>query len=163
MSTKRRAQRQNGPVWPQANSIVADALAAAARAKRPTVPPVHLGHLLQRYGLLHCEGADPAKLLLRESGSSETGEMVGGADTLHSTFNDLIIRHAAGLVPRFDDVLEVRPLALQLGDFAIEDIPYHGHWVGIAVEGEKLTVTVDGEELGQGSTARGLSLQGFLR
>ena len=81
----------------------------------------------------------------------------------HSTFNDLIIRHAAGLVPRFDEVIEVRPLRLGIGDFAIHDIPYHGHRLGIAVQGDRVAVTLDGEWLGEGAVADGLHLAGFLK
>lgn len=153
----------NGAVWPGANAVVAEAMARALREKRGGFAARQLGHLMQRFGLMHCEGGDPDRLLLREYGSGVTGEMWGAPDSLHGSFNDLFIRHAAGLVPRFDDVLEVRPLDVRMGDFAVEDIPYHGHWIGIEVRGDDLFVRCDGEELGRGSTRRGMSLQGFLR
>lgn len=153
----------NGPTWPHANSLVADAMATVIRRDDSPLRPAQLGAFLKLFGALHCEGGDRRKLLLREYANAETGVGQGCPDYMHSTFNDLIIRHAAGLVPRFDDVIEVRPLRLGLGDFAIEDIPYHGHRMGIAVRGETVTVTLDGERLGEGSVDVGLHLAGFLK
>lgn len=154
----------NGPTWPHAVSVAADALASALREREQSaVRPAQLGDLLRRYALFHCEGGDPKRPLLREYGNADTGEGQGCPDYLHSTFIDLLIRHAAGLVPRFDDVLQVRPLALRLGDLEIEDLPYHGHRVGIAIRGDELTVTLDGEVAGQGSAQRGLTLAGVVR
>ena len=98
----------------------------------------------------------------RESGDADSGRNFGSADVLHSTFNDLLIRHWAGLVPRFDDTLEVRPLDLGLGDLRIDDIAYHGHRVAIAITGDTLAVFVDGQQVGQGSAGAGLVLEGVL-
>ena len=53
-----------------------------------------LGEFLRRFAALHCEGGDDKKLLLREYANAETGVGWGCADYMHSTFNDLLIRHA---------------------------------------------------------------------
>jgi hypothetical protein len=154
----------NGPTWPHAVSLAADTMAQAVRHyPGSAITPARLGELLVRFARFHCEDGDPARPLLREYGDGETGVNWGCADYMHSTFNDLLIRHAAGLLPRFDDVLEVRPLALGLGDLTIADIPYHGHRVTIALEGEQVRISVDGQPIAVGSAANGLSLTGFLR
>lgn len=154
----------NGPTWPHAVSVVADAMAVVLRRyDQRAFQARKLGELLQRYALFHCEDRDRARLLLREYGDGESGAGEGCPDYLHSTFNDLIIRHALGIVPRFDEVLEVRPLAVGLGDLSVEDLPYHGHRIGVAIRGERLIVTIDGEVAGEGNADRGLGLSGMLR
>lgn len=154
----------NGPTWPHADSLVADSMASAVRHyAEGTITAAHLGELLRRFARFHCEDGQEDRPLLREYGDGETGVNWGCADYLHSTFNDLIICHVLGLMPRLDDVLEIRPLAVGLGDLRIEDIPYHGHRLAIAIEGEALRVWLDGEPLAVGSVQHGLSLTGFLR
>ena len=141
----------NGPVWPHATSLVADALARVARTDPTAARTLHLearlGELLRAYAAFHRENGDPKRPLLREYGDADTGRNWGCADYLHSTFQDLVICHWAGLIPRFDDTLEIRPLALGLGDLHLERIPYHGHFLDIRLQGETLTVHVDGKPL----------------
>lgn len=154
----------NGPTWPHSLSLVADAMARVLRSPtRGALRPEHLRHLLDRFARFHAEGGDDTKLLLREYGDGETGANWGCADYMHSTFADLMIRHAFGIVPRFDDVLEVRPLALGYAKLRCEDIPYHGHRVTIEIEGPRLRVWCDGRRLGEGSVADGLFLGAALR
>src|SRR5690606_31060352 len=111
-----------------------------------------LGELLDRFARFHCEDGDPGKLLLREYGDGETGVNWGCPDYMHSTWCDLVIRHLAGLVPRHDATLEVRPLPLFAPDdprsgFRLEDVPYRGHRVGIEIRGRELEVWLDGRSL----------------
>jgi hypothetical protein len=168
----------NGPSWPHATSLVIDAVARvvrgtsepnarlfAARAAdgSPLSDARFLGELMRRYARFHCEGGDPARPLLREYGDADSGRNWGCADYLHSTFNDLVIRHWAGLVPRFDNTLEVRPLDLGLGDVRIDEIAYHGRKVSIALAGDVLEVFVDGKSVGKGNAGEGLAVDGALR
>ncbi|MCC6671461.1 MAG: hypothetical protein IT458_10390 [Planctomycetes bacterium] len=153
----------NGPTWPHAASLVADAMALQLRRQhRGGLEPRHLGEFLRRFARFHCESGNPSLPLLREYGDGETGVNWGCADYLHSTFLDLLVRHLGGLVPRADGVLEVRPLPLELGEFAFEDLPYHGHRIGLAVRSGRLRVTVDDRQVGEGDARIGLFLDGVL-
>lgn len=153
----------NGPTWPHANSLIADTMAVVLRSYGPSaVQPGHLGELLRSFAQFHCEDGEPSRPLLREYGDGETGVNWGCADYLHSTWLDLVIRHAAGLTPRDDAILEVRPLALGLPDFALHDVPYRGHRIGIRIARGRLFVTVDGRAVGEGNVAEGLQLSGVL-
>jgi hypothetical protein len=154
----------NGPTWPHANSQAADVIAAAVRSYHGhRLTGADLGELLRRFARFHCEGGDPRRPLLREYGDGETGVNWGCPDYLHSTWLDLLVRHALGLVPRFDDSLELRPLELGLGDFEFADVPYHGRRLGARIHGGRLTVTIDGVVAGTGRVADGMFLGGGLR
>ena len=154
----------NGPTWPHANSLIADTIARALRSQHPgPLRAEHLAAFLRAFARFHAEGGDPQRLLLREYGDAETGVNWGCADYMHSTWNDLIIRHAAGLVPRFDDALVVRPLECGIDEFVLEDVPCRGHRVGVTRLGKRLRVFVDGVLAGEGSVADGLFLGGALR
>ncbi len=152
----------NGPVWPHATSLVADALARVARSGWPAARALrveaHLGELMRAFAAFHREGGGSGPLLLREYGDADLGRNWGCADYLHSTFQDLVVCHWAGLVPRFDDVLEVRPLDLGLGDLRLEDVPYHGHRLDIALAGEDVTVRVDGKEVARAKARTGVEV-----
>ena len=165
----------NGPYWPHAACLVIDAVARVVRERSdPRVQLLRarsddgkelsderfLGELMRRFARFHCEGGDPSRPLLREYGDADSGRSWGCADYMHSTFNDLLIRHWAGLVPRFDAVLEVRPLDLGLGDVRIDDIAYHDHKVSIAIRGDELAVFVDGKPVGKGSARAGVVVDG---
>ncbi|MDW7679443.1 MAG: hypothetical protein SCK70_02695, partial [bacterium] len=52
-------------------------------------------------------------------------------DYMHSWWIDLIIKHVVGFTPRADAKLELKPLPLELDYFAMEGIPYHGHFVSV--------------------------------
>ena len=52
-------------------------------------------------------------------------------DYMHSWWIDLIIKHVVGFTPRADGKLELKPLPLGLNYFAMEGIPYHGHFVSV--------------------------------
>ncbi len=124
----------NGPTWPHANSLVLDALARVLREypAEGIVSREDFERLLDRFARLHFEGGDPAMPLLREYADGDTGANWGCPDYLHSTFDDLLIRHLGGLVPREDDTLELDPLVRNLAWFRFDGVPYRGHILTIA-------------------------------
>ncbi len=150
----------NGPTWPHANSLVLDALARVLREypAEGIVSREDFERLLDRFARLHFEKGDPARPLLREYADGDTGENWGCPDYLHSTFDDLLIRHLGGLVPREDDALEIDPLVRNLAWFRFDGIPYRGHLLTIAWDrpdgdwkladfSEGLSVAVDGRRV----------------
>ena len=154
----------NGPTWPHATSLVADAIGVALRRYEPSaVTAEKLGELLDAYARFHFEDGDPSRPLLREYGDGETGVNWGCADYLHSTWIDLVIRHAIGLQPRLDDTLEVHRLPLGLPGMSVMGLRYHGHVVDIDALGDATTVYVDGVVVGRsGSSERAFVLPGVL-
>jgi hypothetical protein len=146
-----------GPTWPHAVSLVADTIARVLREEVSSpLAPRHLAELLRSFARFHCEDGDPARPLLREYGDGETGVNWGCPDYLHSTFCDLVVRHVLGIVPAFGKELAVRPLPLGLGDFAVEDLPYHGHRLAVRIAGDVLAVEVDGREAARGTVGEGV-------
>lgn len=122
----------NGPVWPHANSLALRALVEGiCRYEEPGLPRSAVWEFLRAYTLMQLEGGDPGRPLTLEYYDAQSGEGVGCLDYFHSTYNDLIIRCVAGLVPRDDDVIELDPLVEQWDHFAFEGIPYRGHRLDI--------------------------------
>jgi hypothetical protein len=159
----------NGPTWPHANSLVADAMEQVLRTRRaPPFRAADLGRLLDRFARFHAEDGDAGKLLIREYGDGESGVNWGCADYFHSTWCDLLIRQLGGLVPRHDAVLELRPLPLfppedPRASFRFDDVPYHGRRLGIeVVRGRELIVRIDGALVARGDARLGLVLDGAL-
>jgi len=121
-----------GLTLPYTNSLVAEAMAVALRAlKQRHITRRRLMDFLWLYAGLQLEGDDPLRLLTREAYDTTTGEGYGALDCLQSSFNDLLIRHVAGLTPRPDDTLEVAPLCTGWDWFALRDVPYRGRLVTI--------------------------------
>lgn len=159
----------NGPTWPHANSLTADAMASVVRTRHaPPFAASDLGVFLDRFARFHAEDGDAGRFLIREYGDGESGVNWGCADYFHSTWCDLLIRHLGGLVPRHDGVLEIRPLALFAPDdpratFRFEDLPYHGRRIGIeVVRGTDLIVRLDGVVVARGDARAGVQLDGAL-
>jgi len=121
-----------GLTLPYTNSLVAEAMAfAIRRLKQRHITRRRLMDFLWLRSGLQCEGDDPARLMTREAYDTHTGEGLGAYDCLQSCFNDLIIRHLAGLTPGTEDTLEVSPLATGWDHFAVRDVPYRGHEISI--------------------------------
>ena len=60
-------------------------------------------------------------------------QMSGSEHYNHSTFCDLVITGAAGIVPRPDNILEVSPLFPEDWDyFCMDGVRYRGHSITIA-------------------------------
>jgi hypothetical protein len=122
----------NGPTWPHAQSIAAEAMARALRSGESTaVTPALFEEFLRRFAFLHFENGDPDRPLIRETYDGETGAGTGCADSLQSTFNDLLIRHVGGVVPVSGDRLEFYPVVQGLDRFRFRRLLYHGREVEI--------------------------------
>jgi len=146
----------NGPAWPHAQSVAAEAMARALRSSAKTaVTPALFEEFLRRYARLHFEEGDPDRPLIREFHDGETGAGRGCADTFDSAFNDLLIRYMGGIVPGSRDALELFPIVRGLDRFRFRRILYHGRDVEIvwvrpgtknpyAGRPEGYTVVVDG-------------------
>ncbi len=124
----------NGPVWPHAESIVANALANGIRVyESKDVTPEKLYELLNAYTKLQYEDKGTwLKPNVHEEGNADDGRMYGCPDYFHSTYNDLIIRLVGGLVPRNDDTVELYPVVGAPWDhFRLDRVPYRGHMLTI--------------------------------
>lgn len=124
----------NGPVWPHAESIVANAMANAIRIyESQDVTPKKLYDLLDAYTKLQYEDKGTwLKPNVREEANADDGQMYGCPDYFHSTYNDLIIRLVGGLVPRNDDTVELHPVVgVPWDHFRLDRVPYRGHMLSI--------------------------------
>ncbi len=124
----------NGPVWPHANSIVAQAMAQGIRTyMSPVVTPAKIWELLDSFTSLHYDDKGAWKQPnLREEGNVDDGTTYGCPDYFHSTYNDLIVTLVGGLVPRDDDVIELYPVVEAPWDhFRLDRVPYKGHMLSI--------------------------------
>jgi hypothetical protein len=84
----------NGPVWPHANSIIANALGEVLRNGRDhDLRPADLRDFLMEYAHSHFEHDDLARPMIRETANAETGEQWGCPDYFHSTWIDLVFRY----------------------------------------------------------------------
>jgi hypothetical protein len=124
----------NGPVWPHAESIVANALANGIRAyQSKDVTPRKLYDFLDAYTRLQYEDKGTWKSPnVKEAGDADTGEMHGCPDYFHSTYVDLVIRLVGGLVPRNDDTVELYPVVgVPWDHFRLDRVPYRGRMLTI--------------------------------
>ena len=124
----------NGPVWPHAESLVAQAFGQAIRSYGArNVTPEKLWDLLDSYTSLHFEDKGVWKQPnIHEEGNADDGQMYGCPDYFHSTYNDLIVTLVGGLVPRNDDVIELYPVvAVPWDHFRLDGIPYRGRTLSI--------------------------------
>jgi len=129
----------NGPTWPHATSVTLDAVANAIRGYRQDqIKLKHFWHMLDRYTHLHFSDDDLARPLFREYNHGETGVATGCPDYFHSTFCDLIVRHVAGLQPRSDGRLVVRPIPGPLRRFALRGLGYRNHSIDIVYNSNRL-------------------------
>ena len=151
----------NGPVWPFQTTQALTAIANLLNDDHQSVVTrSDYTRLLRQYARLHLRDGRPD---LEEDYDPATGNAIVGLARshhyFHSGFDDLIISGLAGVRPRADDVLEVNPLVptdpadpQYLHSFALQDVPYHGHLVGIVFDadgkhyhlGVGLFVLVDG-------------------
>ena len=151
----------NGPVWPFQTTQVLTGMANLLNDdQQSVVTRSDYMRLLRQYARLHLRDGRPD---LEEDYDPATGKPIVGLARshhyFHSGFDDLIISGLAGIRPRADDVLEVNPLVptdpadpQYLRTFALQDVPYHGHLVGVVFDadgkhyglGAGLFVLVDG-------------------
>jgi hypothetical protein len=156
----------NGPTWPHSISLVASGLALFLQ-KHGTpegLPDARerLFTLIERFGRAQFEGGDFGRPHTGEFYRSDDARwLTRERDYNHSTWADLVITALVGLIPRDDDVLEVRPL-LPVGTwehFCLDDLSYRGRLLTVVWDdpaaaedyyhdGDKgLTVYVDGRRL----------------
>ncbi len=155
----------NGPSWPFATSQTATALGnLLCNYEQSVMSKSDYYNLLHTYANSQFdtndagervpyidENLDPftgewiARRRLRETGNLPDGAD-RGADYNHSTFCDLVLSGLAGVRPRADGTLEIKPLFDEnsLDYFCADGILYHGHY---------LTVMWDktGERYGKGA------------
>ena len=122
----------DGAIWPFATSQTLTALQNLLRNYRqPYVTAADYMRELGKYAASHVRaGKISISEVVRDPYVAEMG---GSEHYNHSTFCDLVITGAAGLVPRADNVLEVDPLFPKDWDyFCLDGVRYHGHLVTIA-------------------------------
>ncbi|MCL1964563.1 MAG: hypothetical protein FWF69_05825 [Firmicutes bacterium] len=137
----------NGPSWPFATSVTLTAMLNSSCARDGFF------HLLRAYARCHTrrtksdgtavrwldENINPftgewlSRSILESWGwPAEKGGFERGKYYNHSTYCDLIITGLAGLKPRSDDIIEVRPLIPDSWDyFCLDSVSYHGRSVTI--------------------------------
>jgi hypothetical protein len=149
----------SGQSWPYATTQTLKALANYLQSGGKQLTPNDYYDLLSIYARSHRKDGKPylAEALHPDSGSFEGHDAYNHSEHyFHSGYCDLIITGLMGLVPRDDDVLEVRPLAPTDWDyFAMDDVPYRGYRVSIAWDklgeryshGKGMHVLVDGRRV----------------
>ncbi|TWT36732.1 Beta-L-arabinobiosidase precursor [Posidoniimonas corsicana] len=164
----------SGQSWPFATSQTLKALANALQAGELDLSREDYVDLLQIFARSHRKNGRPylAEALHPDTGSFEGHDAYNHSEHyLHSSFCDLVITGLAGLRPRDDDALEVRPLALEEWDyFALDDAPYRGHLISIVWDktgdryglGPGLRVLVDGRQVGAADGLEGLVIEGAV-
>jgi WD40 repeat protein len=150
----------SGQSWPYATSQTLKALANLLQEyDQEVVTSADYLKLLKTFAKTHRKHGTP---YLAEACHPDTGSFAGhdsynhSEHYFHSSFNDLIITGLAGLRPRDDDILEVKPLApAEWPYFALDGVPYKGHIVSITWDrdgtrynrGKGLRLHVDGKVL----------------
>lgn len=149
----------DGAVWPFATSQTLSALARLLHSR--TEAPLdrrHYFNALSIYARGHQRGGLP---YIGEYMDETTGQWLKGRSERsryynHSSFADLVITGLVGLVPREDEIIEIKPLLP--GDswdwFCLDGVPYHGHSLTILWDrtgeqyglGAGLRVFADGQE-----------------
>ncbi len=137
----------NGAVQPRANALIAEALAGAVR-RRPDAGVSRRAYydFLQRWVRAQFEDGDASRPRVGESYDADTGAwLTRTTDVFDAAFADLLIRHAGGLVPRSDDLLEFWPIVDAWSHFKFEGVPYRGKLLGMEWKrGEGFYVRVNG-------------------
>jgi hypothetical protein len=150
----------SGQSWPYATTQTLKALANSLQSGSKTLTNADYITLLDIYARSHRKDGKPylAEALHPDTGSFEGHDGYNHSEHyFHSGYCDLVITGLAGLVPREDDTLEVRPLAPAEWDyFALDAIPYRGHLISIVWDkngdryqlGKGLHLLVDGQRVG---------------
>ncbi|XID94925.1 glycosyl hydrolase family 65 protein [Paenibacillaceae bacterium WGS1546] len=127
----------NGPVWPFAVSQTLTAMANMLHDyKRHDLTPAHYREQLASYTALHYDTGSRSALMARENHHpDERRWLAPAANYHHSTYADLVITGLAGLRPRADGALDVRPLLPpEWHYFALQDIPYRGRSITLVFD-----------------------------
>jgi hypothetical protein len=122
----------DGAIWPYATSQTLTAMQNLLRNyDQPYVSAADYMRELGKYAASHVlDGKPSIAEVLRDP---FVRQMSGSEQYNHSTFCDLVITGAAGIVPRPDDILEVSPLFPEDWDyFCLDGVRYRDHLVTIA-------------------------------
>lgn len=128
----------NGPTWPHANSLVANAIANALRdyATNRHATPERYWDFFERWTRLHFESGELDRPNIQEYYHGETGVGWGCDDYFHSTWCDLVIRHVAGLRPSAGERLVLDPIPGPLTHFRLDRLRYHGRELTVEWNGD---------------------------
>lgn len=149
----------SGQSWPYATTQTLKALANFIQGGGKTLSPRDYVELLAIYARSHRKDGKPylAEALHPDTGSFEGHDTYNHSEHyLHSGYCDLVITGLAGLVPRSDDALEIKPLAPSDWDyFALDDVAYRGHSLSILWDktgeryalGKGMHVLIDGQRI----------------
>ncbi len=125
----------SGQSWPFATTQTLKALANLLQSGGQVLTPDDYVHSLAIFARSHRKDGKPylAEALHPDTGSFEGHDGYNHSEHyFHSGYCDLVITGLAGLVPRNDSTLEVKPLAPSAWEyFAVDDVPYRGHLVSI--------------------------------
>jgi hypothetical protein len=153
----------NGPSWPFQTSQVLTGLANLLDDySQSVVTPADYLRLLRQYTRQHLGSGDQPDI--QEDYDPDTGRPIVGLTRSHhyehSTYVDLIMNGLIGIRPRSDETLDIAPLIAadlppdgrRIRYFALQNLAYHGHDVGIIYDaegsryaaGRGLSVFVDG-------------------
>ncbi len=165
----------DGAIWPFATSQTLTGLANYLnRSEAPVVGDTTFFRQMKRYVESQHHRGRPyiGEYLDEVTGYWLKGDQERSRYYNHSTFNDLIITGIAGLRPRADRTIEVRPLvpAGSWDWFCLDKIRYHGHDITILWDrhgdryhrGKGLRVLVDGREAGHRETLGRLVCENVL-
>jgi len=122
----------DGPIWPFATSQTLTALQNVLRDyDQPWVTAADYMRELHKYAASHTRDGKPdISEVIR---NPYIAQMAGSQHYNHSTFCDLVITGAGGLVPRNDETLEISPLFPAGCDyFCLDGVRYRGRLVTIA-------------------------------
>ena len=162
-ATALRECQWNGPSWPFQTSQALTALANLLDDyPHPGIEPTDYLSLLRQY--THQHFLAPGHPDLEEDYNPDTGGPIVGLPRSHhynhSTYVDLILSGLVGIRPRADDTLEVDPLLPAQSKpairyFAVTDLRYHGHDLGIFYDmdgsryhlGTGLSIFADGRKI----------------
>jgi len=127
----KRLASWDGGIWPFATSQTLTALQNLLRNYNQSfVNAADYIRELSKYAASHLRGGKPSiSEVVRDP---YVREMCGSEHYNHSTFCDLVITGAAGIVPREDNVLEIFPLLPEKWNyFCLDGVHYHNHLISI--------------------------------
>ncbi len=143
---KRHVCPWNGRVWPMTNSHIVEALAHASRLQSPQLRNA-AAQLLHRFIRMMFHDGDLDRPNCYEHYHPFTGHASvyrGIDDYQHSWVSDLIISYIMGVRPH-DRGVTIDPYPFGLSYAEITGVRVRGKTVDVFVEGERMTVRIDGE------------------
>ncbi len=143
--SRRAADPWNGRSHPEVNAEIVDALAHVARTHAPHLR-AQAAALLRRFVRMMFHEGELHRVNSHEHYNPLTGHASvfrGADDVQHAWLNDLIIRHVIG-IDAGDLGLTIDPLPFGLEYAEITGVRVRGRVVDVLIEGEAITVTIDG-------------------